>query len=273
MVLFWAAFELFNAVTEWTIPSVNVVTTTASVLVAVTTIVLHEWVHGASMRLFGARPQYGVAFVRRILPVAYATAPGHRFTLRQMMFVGLAPFVVLSMAPLALAVLVPSLAFYAFLAFVTNFTGAVADLWMTAVMWRFHRCHDVYVVDQKSGLTIESPDPVAPAVAVAIDAGGSRMTRLAVASFVASVLIAWVGLPVAELFTSPDAAQVRVGPAWFPLVEYTHKDQAIWLHHRNLAVASVLLALPIVLIPRRKRASDVKSERTPPDLPGVPAFM
>ena len=85
LALFWVAFELFDAVTEWTLPSMNVGTATAGVLVSVTTIVLHEWVHGASMRRFGARPHYGVALVRRILPVAYATAPGHRFTLRQMM--------------------------------------------------------------------------------------------------------------------------------------------------------------------------------------------
>ena len=49
LVLLWVAFELFDVVTEWTSPSMNVSTLTASALVSVATIVLHEWVHGISM--------------------------------------------------------------------------------------------------------------------------------------------------------------------------------------------------------------------------------
>ena len=54
----------------------------------VLTLVLHELAHGLVMRIFGARPQYGVLWKSL---VAYATAPGHAFTRGQYLAVSLAP--------------------------------------------------------------------------------------------------------------------------------------------------------------------------------------
>jgi Putative zincin peptidase len=273
ILLFWVAFELFDAVAFWVLPSMDAATVSAGVLVFVATIVLHEWTHGASMRLFGARPSYGLALVGHILPAAYAAAPGYRFTLRQMIVVALAPFVLLSAATLTLAMIVPSSRFYAFLAFTANFTGAVGDLWMAAVIWRFHRCRDVVVVDQMSGLTIESTDPAAAVVAAGMQSRGHRMTRLAAGSLAAMILIVWTGLPIAEYF-APGAADIRVGPAWFPILEYTQHEHGVWVYYRNLVVASIIMALPAMLIPRRRRASEHQPEQPRPDSPpGVPSFI
>jgi hypothetical protein len=89
VLLLWLAYEIFSATTDWVLPSLSAAAISASVLVYATALALHEWVHGAGMRLFGARPEYGVMVIRRVLPVAYATAPGHRFTLQQMVIIRL----------------------------------------------------------------------------------------------------------------------------------------------------------------------------------------
>ena len=231
---------------------------------------LHEWVHGVGMRLFGATPEYGVMLVRWILPVAYATAPGHRFTLPQMVIVGLAPLVTLSVAALATALLVPSLGYYAFVVFAGNFSGAVGDIWMVLVLWRFHRCRDVRVIDQKSGLTVESTDPEASRIAETLDRSGWRFARLAVASFVVLMTIMWCGLPIAEWLEPADASHLLVGPAWFPLLEWA--GDSIWFYPLNLLVASIVLALPILLLPAPRRRSGT-APQPGPDAPGVPALI
>jgi hypothetical protein len=242
----------------------------ASVLVYAATLALHECVHGAVMRGFGARPTYGVMVVKRMLPVAYATASGHRFTLPQFIIVALAPLLTLSAASLALAVLVPSLGFYALVAFAGNFSGAVGDLWMAAVVYRFRRCRDVRVIDHKHGNTVESADPDARLVAARLERAGWRLTRLTMGSLVALLAIAWLGLPIAGWFGPADATSVLVGPVWFPLLEWT--PDGIGFDPRNLLVASIVLALPTLLLPAPRQRRDADRAQGP-DAPGIPALI
>jgi len=112
------------------------------------TIVLHELVHGLTMRMFGARSRYGV------LPkhlVFYATAPGYAFRRNACVMVEMAPLVVLSVLTImAMSILqgtiwVPLLAVCAAM----NAGGAAADLWMTSKILRYSKAANF--VDERDG--------------------------------------------------------------------------------------------------------------------------
>jgi hypothetical protein len=180
--------------------------------------------------------------------------------------------VTLSAASLAVALLVPSLGYYAFVAFAGNFSGAVGDLWMVSVLLRFRRCRNVSVIDEKFGLTVESTDPSAPLVAAALDRGGFRLTRLAASSFVVLMAFTWLGLPIADWLAPADTSHLLVGPAWFPLLEST-PEATVSVYPRNLLLASILLALPTLLLPAPRRGPHTDRRERGPDAPGVPALL
>ncbi|MGH2524269.1 MAG: DUF3267 domain-containing protein [Anaerolineales bacterium] len=119
-------------------------------------IVAHELVHGLAMRLYGARPQYGVMWKSLMF---YATAPGQAFTRNQYLVVGLAPLVSLSalalmgMAAFAGTPVVALLGICATL----NAAGAVGDLWIVATVLRYPA--HVWVVDERDGVRIFMPAP------------------------------------------------------------------------------------------------------------------
>jgi hypothetical protein len=125
------------------------------------TLVLHEAVHGLAFMLFSAKPTFGIGLQGKILPYAYATAPKAKLTFGQMMIVGLAPFVLLSVVFLSAGRAWPAAGSYIAVAFVTNFAGAVGDLWIMSKLWRFRACRSLRVSDDKTGLTIYSDDPAA----------------------------------------------------------------------------------------------------------------
>jgi hypothetical protein len=270
-VLLGISFEIFWAI-DWTMPALDLTTVAASVLVYVIALALHEWVHGVGMRFFGARPHYGLTVVRRVLPVAYTTAPGHRFMLSQMVIIGLAPLVTLSAAAVAVALLTPSLGYYAGVAFAGNFSGAVGDLWMVSVLVRFRRCRNVRVIDEKFGLAVESTDPSAPLVAATLERGGFRMTCLTVSSFVVLMALIWLGLPIADWLAPADASHLRVGPAWFPLFEST-PEAPISVYPLHLLLASILLSLPTLLLPAPRPGPRTDRPERDPDAPGVPVLI
>jgi hypothetical protein len=66
----------------------------ATLVGVVLIMVLHELVHGVTMRVFGARPQYGFLLKEAML---YATAPGFAFRRDQYLAIALAPLVSLSL--------------------------------------------------------------------------------------------------------------------------------------------------------------------------------
>jgi hypothetical protein len=95
------------------------------------TIVVHELIHGLAFRMFGYRVTYGIFWK---LPGAYAAAFGQYQQRRHAIIVLLAPLIVLT------ALCVPLLAApnalllsVAFVALVSNTSGAVGDLYAT---WR-----------------------------------------------------------------------------------------------------------------------------------------
>lgn len=115
------------------------------------TIVLHEVVHGLAMRMFGARPKYGML---RTHLVFYATAPGYAFRRNACIMVEMAPLVVLSvftilgMFVLQGTIWVPLLILCATM----NASGAAADLWMTSKIFRYSKA--AYIIDERDGFKV-----------------------------------------------------------------------------------------------------------------------
>jgi hypothetical protein len=114
-------------------------------------LVIHELVHGAFMRLFGAHPKYGILWKQGMF---YATCPGYPFTRTQYLIVALAPFVVISLAAVLLIGLLAGSAWTLLVALVAaiNASGAIGDQWMTAIVLRYPAA--AYVMDEKDGMRV-----------------------------------------------------------------------------------------------------------------------
>jgi hypothetical protein len=115
------------------------------------TIVLHELVHGLTMRVFGARPLYGVLWKQAAF---YATSPGYGFRRNSYLMIALAPLVVLSLLAVLGMALLPGTGWVALFALcaVINGSGASGDLWMAGIVIRYPR--SAYVVDERDGMRI-----------------------------------------------------------------------------------------------------------------------
>jgi Putative zincin peptidase len=90
-------------------------------------LILHELLHGAAMKPFGARPRYSAGLLGKALPYLSCGAPGHRFTRGQYLVVALAPAVVLSAAGAAAVPLAEWLVF----PLAVHLAGCVGDFWMS----------------------------------------------------------------------------------------------------------------------------------------------
>lgn len=100
-----------------------------TLLLIIALVILHEWLHGQSMRRFGATPHYGVGMATRIMPYFFCTARGHRFEKRQFLIVTLAPSVIIS-ALCALAITLP-IGGWLVLPAAVHLGGCIGDFWIT----------------------------------------------------------------------------------------------------------------------------------------------
>lgn len=226
------------------------------------TLLLHEGVHGFFFKLFGGHPKYGAGRVAWVLPYFYATSAGDPFTLFQMTVIGLAPFVVLSTASLALMLLVPAWSAVAATAFVTNLSGAVGDLWFVAQIFRFRHCRDLRLIDLQSGIAIYSSDPGAKTIAdrFPVDRTGP-LSRLVMRWCLASAILFTSMLPVAIAVDLLHKGNTTIGPSWFPLfsvISVEGQEFGISFSYTAILAAGLLLAL--LLVPfdlfKRKRHDD-----------------
>jgi hypothetical protein len=131
----------------------------ALVLVAAV-VVVHEAIHAAVVRLYGEEVSFGVGVAEFVLPYAYVTTT-RRLTRNQFVAVALAPLVVISVVgtPLMIALDAPVL----MLPLAFNAAGAVGDLWMAGLLFRYPA--HVLVVDAETGLRVygrADDRPVAP---------------------------------------------------------------------------------------------------------------
>ncbi len=113
------------------IPNGFRVDTVEMLFIAVLTLavfIVHELVHGAVMKRFGASPQFGMMKIggSALGSAFYATAPGHLFTRNQYLLVALAPTLLLS--ALGVVLCLTPLGVVAWLPFTFHFMGCVGDL-------------------------------------------------------------------------------------------------------------------------------------------------
>lgn len=140
-----AASQSF-VITHWTL----------SILAGVAVmVVLHELVHGLTMRLFGAKPKYGVLLSGLMF---YATAAGFAFRRNQYLAVALAPLVILSVLLLIILAtpLSANLATFLIVCGAFNAAGAIGDLWIVRIVARYTAC--AYVIDERDGVRVFLPE-------------------------------------------------------------------------------------------------------------------
>ncbi len=120
----------------------------AVIVVYVVTITLHELVHGAGFWLAtGAPPRFGFKWA-----YAYAAAPEWFVPRNSYLGIGFAPFIVLSLAGLALAGWFSSNGlFLLWLALTANAAGSLGDL--LVVGWLLFQPAEVWVQDHGDGFT------------------------------------------------------------------------------------------------------------------------
>lgn len=103
-----------------------------NILGAIVILPLHELLHGLMFLLWGGRPFFGAK-----LPLAlYCGARQQLFHRNQYIAVGLAPLVVITLVAFVLTLFSPVLASYTLFANLSNFSGAVGDLWSVMRMAR-----------------------------------------------------------------------------------------------------------------------------------------
>lgn len=115
------------------------------------TLIMHELVHGLTMTVFGARPQYGSRLKQLLF---FATSPGFAFQRNAYIFVTLAPLVLLSI-PLVLGTFILRGTIWAMvmaLCTAFNIGGAAGDLAITRMVLRYYK--NSYIVDEKDGFRV-----------------------------------------------------------------------------------------------------------------------
>lgn len=114
---------------------------------------VHELIHGAFFKLFHPQGKVKFGFKWQAM-MAYATSPGSLYKRWPMVTIGLAPFVLISLALTLLFVLDSlSVGAYVFLA-ALHAAGCVGDFYYTYLLVIKHRQKNILVEDTETGLRI-----------------------------------------------------------------------------------------------------------------------
>jgi len=115
------------------------------------TLILHELLHGMAMRMFGAKPKYGILLKQLMF---YTTTLGYAYRRDQYLAIALAPLVVLSVVVILGMGLLSGTFWVALLALcgAINASGAIGDIWMSLIVLRYPRA--AYVVDERDGIRV-----------------------------------------------------------------------------------------------------------------------
>ena len=150
--LFFAWMRLWHS--ESVSLKVNILQTVVLFIAVVVTIVLHELFHGLALRIYGARPTYGVIWQEMMF---YATAAGYAFRRNAYIVIALAPLVGLSLVGMGLLVFsLPGwLPWVIVICAALNVGSAIGDLWLVRVTLGYPP--SAYIVDEKDGLRVFMP--------------------------------------------------------------------------------------------------------------------
>ena len=125
-------------------------------IVLVTTLVIHELMHGVGYLVAGIKPKYGVGMLG-ILPVLYTTTRQKTMmTVHQTLIAGYLPFIALSLALIAWGLVFPQHRQVTSFAFIINFAGSVGDLYIASKLWKYIKMKGIKVLDTKTGFEIYS---------------------------------------------------------------------------------------------------------------------
>ena len=109
---------------------------------------MHELLHGLTFQLWGGKPYYGTK-----LPFAlYCSTREQLFPRNYYLAVGLAPFVVITLAGIIFTLLVPTLSPYVLLATAGNVSGAAGDLWVVRRLLKMPA--ETFVEDLETGYRV-----------------------------------------------------------------------------------------------------------------------
>jgi hypothetical protein len=125
------------------------------VLIAmVLTIVLHELIHGLFMRLYGARPRYGILWKGLMF---YATSPGYAYRRNNYLVIALAPLLLISLLVILGMGLWQGTLWVALFGIcgVINASGAIGDMWITMIVLRY--ATKAYIMDERDGIRVFLP--------------------------------------------------------------------------------------------------------------------
>ena len=120
----------------------------------VLTLVLHELTHGLLMRIFGARPKYGILWKGLMF---YATSPGYAYPRNAYIVIALAPFVLISLLVILGMWALQGTLWVALLGIcgTINASGAIGDMWITMMVVRY--ATQAYVMDERDGTRVFLP--------------------------------------------------------------------------------------------------------------------
>ncbi len=115
------------------------------------TLVLHELTHGLAMRMFGARPRYGILWKGLMF---YATSPGYAYRRNNYLVISLAPFIFISILVVLGMWLLQGTLWVALLGIcgIINASGAIGDMWMTLIVLRY--ATTALVIDERDGIRV-----------------------------------------------------------------------------------------------------------------------
>ena len=122
----------------------------------VLTLALHELTHGLVMRIFGAKPKYGILWKGMML---YATTPGFAYHRNDYVVILLAPFVFITTLVALGMWFVQGTLWVALLALcgIFNASGAIGDLWITMIVLRY--APTAYICDERDGIRVFCRSP------------------------------------------------------------------------------------------------------------------
>ena|GEM_PF-1160530 len=212
----------------------------SAVLVAV--IAVHEALHGIGFRAFGGRPRFGAGLASG-MPVAFAFCPGHRFTRAQFLVIGALPLVGIDAFALALGTYAP-LALIGAAAFALNTAGAVADLWMIALVLQAPRSA---MFEDSDGRSIAAWVPPGTPVRrpLGLEPRGGKLAKLVLFAF-AVLLVAFPLVSFAELaLAQANGGTLRI--AGVELVQVATRNGHRTGRQNLAATLAVAVALSVIV--------------------------
>lgn len=120
-------------------------------IAVVLTIILHELTHGLFIRIFGARPKFGILWKGMMF---YATSTGYAFQRNKYLVIALAPFVLISLLLIVGMWLLQGTVWVALLGIcgTLNASGAIGDMWITVIVLRY--ASEALIIDERDGVRV-----------------------------------------------------------------------------------------------------------------------